>query len=91
MDPTSPRALRIVGVFAAAWAVLYVRFLSGLIPETEVDRFVHWAMAAFALIFGAGSAALEANNSGTVPRRDVLFGLAGALATFAASRFAGLV
>jgi hypothetical protein len=85
------RPLRIAGVFAAAWAVLYVRFLSGLVPATEVDRFVHWALAAFALIFGAGSAALEANDSGSVARRDVLFGLAGALGSYSICRFAGIV
>jgi len=84
------RLVRIAGVFAAGWVVLYLRFSSGVVPATEVDRFVHWGLLTIAFLLGAGGGALEVNDSGSVVRRDVLFGVSGALATFSILRFAGL-
>ncbi len=88
MDST--RRVRIAGIFVAGWAVLYLRFSSGLVPATEVDRFVHWGLRTIAFLLGAGGGALEVNDSGSVVRRDVLFGVSGALASFSICRFAGL-
>ena len=79
----SARVLRMVGTFAAAWAVLFVRFSSGVFPSTEADPVVHWALLPIALLLVLANAAAEANRSGSVPRRDAIWGLAAALASFA--------
>lgn len=81
MDPA--RALRIAGVFATAWTVLYLRFSAGLFTPTEVDPMVHWALLPIALLIGVATAAMEVNRSASVPRRDTMFGLSSALASFA--------
>ena len=76
------RVLRIAGTLAAAWALLYLRFSAGLFPPTEVDPLVHWALLPIALLLGVANGAMEANGVGSVPRRDALWGLVGALASF---------
>jgi hypothetical protein len=81
MDLT--RALRIGGTLAAVWALLYLRFSAGLFPATEADPMVHWALLPIALLLGLANGAMEANRSGSVPRRDAIWGLAIALASFA--------
>jgi len=81
MDPV--RALRIFAMFAAAWTVLYVRFSAGVFEGTEVDSVVHWALLPIALLLAAANAAMEVNRSSSVGRRDALWGLSSALATFA--------
>lgn len=85
------RACRIVGAFTAVWAVLYVRFSSGVFPATEVDPFVHWALLPIALLIGAANGAFEVSGSASVPRRDTLWGLSTALASFAIAHWAKLV
>ena len=81
MDVT--RVLRIGGTLAAAWAFLYLRFSAGLFPTTEADPIVHWALLPIALLLGLANSAMEANGAGSVPRRDAIWGLATALASFA--------
>ncbi|HSD09349.1 MAG TPA: hypothetical protein VLF14_00065 [Candidatus Binatia bacterium] len=76
------RVLRIAGAFAAAWAFLYLRFSAGLFPTTEVDPMVHWALLPIAVLLGLANAAMEANGAGSVHRRDAIWGLATALASF---------
>ena len=80
-DPT--RILRIVATFATAWVVLFLRFSAGVVQGTEVDPFVHFALLPIALLLAAANGAMEVNKSGSVPRRDVLWGLSSALASFA--------
>jgi hypothetical protein len=87
----SPRVLRIVGTFAAAWAVLFVRFSSGVFQSTEADPVVHWALLPIALLLVLANAASEANRSGSVPRRDAIWGLSAALASFAVMHWAKVV
>ena len=77
------RVLRIGGTLAAVWALLFVRFSSGVVPSTEADPVVHWALLPIALLLAAANGAAEANGSGSVARRDTLWGLSGALASFA--------
>jgi hypothetical protein len=89
MDPS--RLLRIAGSFAAVWILLYLRFSSGLSPRTEVDPFVHWALLPIALLIAIANAAAESNRSGSVTRRDVLWGLCGALVSFALLHWAQIV
>lgn len=81
MDAT--RIVRIAGTLAAAWAFLYVRFSSGVFPTTEVDPVVHWALLPIALLIAVANGAAEVNRSGSVTQRDVLWGLSGALVSFA--------
>jgi hypothetical protein len=85
------RALRIVGTMAAAWAFLYLRFCAGLFPATEADPIVHWALLPIALLLGLANGAMEANGSGSALRRDVIWGLAIALASFAILRWIKIV
>ena len=86
-----PRILRIGGTLTAAWAVLYVRFTAGVFPPTEVDPVVHWALLPIALLVGVANAAMEVNESASVPRRDALWGLSGALASFGILHLAKIV
>ena len=80
MDPL--RVLRILATFAVAWTLLYLRFKAGLVEGTEVDALVHWALLPIALLLGAANAAIEVNRSAPVPRRDFIWGLCAALASF---------
>jgi hypothetical protein len=82
----SGRVMRIGATFAGAWALLYLRFAAGLFSGTEVDPMVHWALLPIALLIGAANAAMEVNGSASVPRRDALWGLCGALTSFAILR-----
>jgi hypothetical protein len=85
LDPArmdSLRLLRILGTFAVAWTVLYLRFKAGLVQGTEVDAMVHWALLPIALLLAAANAAIEMNRSASVPRRDAVWGLSAALASF---------
>ena len=77
------RVGRIAASFAAVWILLYLRFTSALSPKTEVDPFVHWALLPIALLIAVANAVAEVNRSGSVTRRDVLWGLCGALVSFA--------
>jgi hypothetical protein len=77
------RLVRIGGSFVVVWAVLFLRFAAGIITPTEADAFVHWAFLPIALLIAVANGAMEANDSGSVPRRDALWGLSSALATFA--------
>jgi len=89
MDLT--RELRIGGTLAAAWALLYLRFSAGLFPPTEADPLVHWALLPIALLLSLANGAMEANGTGSVPRRDAIWGLAIALASFAILRWIKIV
>lgn len=80
MDPL--RVLRILATFAVAWTVLYLRFKAGLVEGTEVDSVVHWALLPIAFLLGAANAGIEINKSAPVPRRDAVWGLSAALASF---------
>jgi hypothetical protein len=82
---------RMSATFAAAWAVLYVRFSAGIFPSTEVDPYVHWALLPIALLIGAANAAAEINGSGSTSRRDGLWGLCAALVSFAIAHGAKLL
>jgi hypothetical protein len=85
------RLLRIGGSFLAVWAVLFLRFAAGIITPTEADAFVHWAFLPIALLIAVANGAMEANGSGSVPRRDAMWGLSSALATFAILHWAKVV
>jgi hypothetical protein len=80
MDPI--RALRILATFAAAWTILYLRFAAGLIKVTEIDPVVHWALLPIAGLLAVANGAMEINGTGSVPRRDAVWGLSAALASF---------
>jgi len=85
------RIVRIGGSFVAVWAVLFLRFAAGIITPTEADAFVHWAFLPIALLIAVANGAMEANGTGSVPRRDALWGLSSALATFAILHWAKVV
>ena len=85
------RLVRIGGCFVAVWAVLFLRFAAGIITPTEADAFVHWAFLPIALLIAVANGAMEANGSGSVPRRDAMWGLSSALATFAVLHWAKVV
>ena len=85
------RLVRIGGSFLAVWAVLFLRFAAGIVPPTEADAVIHWALLPIALMIGIANGAMEANDSGSVPRRDALWGLSSALATFAILHWAKVV
>jgi hypothetical protein len=85
------RLVRIGGSFVAVWAVLFLRFAAGIITPTEADAFVHWAFLPIALLIAVANGAMEANGSGSAPRRDALWGLSSALATFAILHWAKVV
>jgi hypothetical protein len=89
MDVT--RVLRIGGTLAAAWALLFLRFSAGVFPKTEVDPMIHWALLPIAVILGLANAAMEVNGSGSVRRRDAIWGLATALASFGILHLAKVV
>jgi len=78
----SMRALRIGTVLIVAWTLLYVRFHAGMFPQTEIDPYVHFALLPIALLIGLANGAMEASGSGTVQRRDSMWGLVSALVTF---------
>jgi hypothetical protein len=48
---------------------------------------IHWALLPIALLLGLANGAMEANGSGSVLRRDAIWGLTIALATFAILRW----
>jgi hypothetical protein len=77
------RIVRIGGSFVVVWAVLFLRFAAGVVTPTDADAVVHWALLPIAVMIGVANGAMEANGSGSVPRRDALWGLSSALATFA--------
>ena len=66
-------------------------FAAGIVPPTEADAVIHWALLPIALMIGIANGAMEANDSGSVPRRDALWGLSSALATFAILHWAKVV
>ncbi len=90
MPPKLVRAFRIAVIYAAAFAFLAFRFASGIVRETEADAFVHWALFPIGFLLGLGAASLDMSGTGSVTRRDMLWGLAAALMTFAIVRFAKL-
>ena len=65
-----------------------MRFSSGVFQSTEADPVVHWALLPIALLLVLANAASEANRSGSVPRRDAIWGLSAALASFAVMHWA---
>ncbi len=85
------RVLHILGSLAAAWALLFVRFSAGVFPPTEVDPFVHYALLPIALLLAVANGAAEANGLGSALRRDSLWGLSAALASFAVLHWAKVV
>ena len=85
------RVGRIAASFAVVWTLLYLRFTSGLSPQTEVDQFVHWALLPIALLIAVSNAVAEINRSASVTRRDVLWGLCGALVSFAVLHWTRIV
>jgi hypothetical protein len=84
------RATRIGGVFLAALGFLFLRFSSGFWEENEVTDVIHWGLLPIALLLGAGAWGLEASDSGSLARRDTLWGLSSAVATFAILRIVGI-
>ena len=89
MDPL--RLVRIGGSLVAVWGVLFLRFTAGVVTPTEADAVVHWALLPIAVLIAVANGAMEANESGSVPRRDALWGLSSALATFAILHWAKIV
>ena len=89
MEPT--RLLRIAGIAALLFVVLYLRFAAGIFPENEVSPMIHWGLLPMSLLFGLGGWAAEVNGTMTTLRRDSLFGLSSGLAVFALMRIAGAV
>ena len=85
------RIVRIGVSFVVVWAVLFLRFAAGVVTPTEADAVVHWALLPIAVMIGVANGAMEANGSGSVPRRDALWGLSSALATFAILHWAKVV
>jgi len=85
------RIVRIAGTFVAVWAVLFLRFGAGIVTPTEADPYVHWALLPIALLIAAANGGMEANGTGSVARRDTMWGLSGALATFAVLHIAKVV
>jgi hypothetical protein len=77
------RLVRIAGSCVAAWAVLFLRFAAGLVTPTEADAYVHWALLPIALLIAAANGGMEMNGTGSVARRDAMWGLSAALASFA--------
>jgi len=88
---TPNRIARIGATFATAWAVLYFRFTAGIFPTTEIDPLVHWALLPIALLVAVANWAMEVNASASVPRRDGLWGLSAALASFGILHWAQIV
>lgn len=87
----SMRIGRVAGVFAAAFLVLYVRFSAGVIPGTEVDPFVHFALLPIALLLGAANWAMSVKGTASPARIDTIWGLSGALVSFALLHWAKVV
>ena len=85
------RLVRIGGALVAVWGVLFLRFAAGIITPTEADAYVHWALLPIALLIAAANGGMEMNGTGSVPRRDVMWGLSAALASFAILRLARIV
>jgi hypothetical protein len=86
VSPNLVRASRIIATFAVIFGVLYLRFASGIIRGTEVDRVVPWAFLVVSLLFGTGAWAMEVTGSGPLGRRDQLWGMTAALSSFAVLR-----
>jgi hypothetical protein len=91
MPSKAIRGLRIVLIYMAALAVLFVRFVSGAIRETEADAFVQWALLPIGCLLGLGAASLDITGTGPVSRRDMLWGIGAGLITFSILRFAKVV
>jgi hypothetical protein len=91
VNRTVVRALRMTATFAVIFGVLYLRFASGVIRGTEVDRVVPWAFLVVSLLFGTGAWAMEVTGAGPLGRRDQLWGMTAALSSFALLRLTSLL
>lgn len=91
MSPKIMRAVRMIAVFLAVFAVMVLRFTSGLVRGTEADRAAPWAFLTIATLIGVGAWAMEVSGSGTAGRRDSFWGLAAALLGFSILKLAGLL
>ena len=86
---SSVRPLRLAGAFFAAFSILWLAVASPLARQTEVSWAIPFGMLPIALLIGASAAIQEMTNAGSAARRDALFGLCGALVSFAVLRLAG--
>jgi len=84
------RVVRAGGVFLLVVAILWTRFSLGFWRENEATRVIHWGMFPIAVLLGVAAGALEASGSGSPARRDVVWGMAAGVFSFAALRLAGL-
>lgn len=85
------RALRIALIGGAVFALLVLRFDSGIWPENEATPAIPFALLPIALLFALGAFGLETSGRGSVARRDGLWGLAAALATFSILKLVSVV
>jgi hypothetical protein len=83
------RGGRVAAVGFAAFGVLWLRFSAGIWPENEVSGVVHWGLLPIAFLLGFGAWALEMSRTGSLARRDTLWGVAGALSCWALLRLLG--
>jgi hypothetical protein len=89
MEPT--RGLRVAGIAALVFGVLYLRFAGGMFPDNEVSPMIHWGLLPMALLFALGGWAAEVNATMTTLRRDALFGLSSGLTVFSLLRISGAI
>lgn len=83
------RSLRIAAVALGGFGLLWLRFSAEVWPENEVSRVVHWGLLPIAFLLGFGAWALETSGSGSVTRRDALWGLSAGITLWALLRIAG--
>jgi hypothetical protein len=83
------RTARAVGTFLVAFSFLWVVLASPLSKQTEMSWAVPFGLLPISLLLGVGGIAQEFAGIGTEIRRDGLFGLSSAVATFAVLRLAG--
>lgn len=92
--PATARPLRIArgaGAFGLAIGFLWLVLASPLSKQTEMSWAVPFGLLPIALLLGAGALAQEFAGIGPAAKRDGLFGLSGAVATFALLRLAGVL
>lgn len=85
------RVLRMVGVYVLAFTVLWVAIASGLQPETEVTPSIPFGLLPIAFMLAFAAVGMEVSEATTESRRDALFGLSAAIASFAILRLTRLI
>lgn len=83
------RALRGAGAFCGAFSFLYLVLASGLSRQTEASWAVPFGLLPIAFLLGVGAFGQELAKVGSPRRRDALFGVAAAIASFAVLRISG--